>query len=83
MRRLVSGVFVAVLVGVVAPSSGALPLTSGTVAPRPVAGTSCRAFPADNWWHADVSGLPVDSRSDAWRSRMHTERDLHPDFGPA
>ena len=24
----------------------------GAVAPRPVAGTSCRVFPADNWWNA-------------------------------
>ncbi|MET1058672.1 MAG: hypothetical protein ABWX84_03695 [Nocardioides sp.] len=84
MRRTVSGVLLAVLVGLVAPSSGATPAPgSGAVAPRPVAGTSCQVFPADNWWKADVAGLPVDARSDAWLSRMHTERDLHPDFGPS
>ncbi len=50
-------------------------------APRSVAGTSCPTFPADNWWHADVRGLPVDPRSKAWLSHMSTGVDLHPDFG--
>jgi hypothetical protein len=66
---------------------GALVLAAGTasslVAPRPVAGTSCRVFPADNWWHADVSRLPVHPRSATWLSHMSTGRDLHPDFGPS
>jgi hypothetical protein len=48
-----------------------------------VAGTHCRAFPADNYWHADIRDLPVDARSDAWLSHMSTGDDLHPDFGPA
>jgi len=48
-----------------------------------VAGTSCSVFPADNWWHADVSGLPVHARSRQWLSHMSTDRDLHPDFGPS
>ena len=56
---------------------------SPTVAERPVAGTSCSVFPADNWWHADVSGLPVHARSRQWLSHMSTDRDLHPDFGPS
>lgn len=46
----------------------------------PVAG--CRVFPHDNWWHADVSDLPVHPRSAAWLRRMSTDRNLHPDFGP-
>jgi hypothetical protein len=50
---------------------------------KPVAGTRCSAFPADNWWHADVSHLPVDARSAAWLSHMDTGVDLHPDFGPS
>ena len=29
-------------------------------------GTSCPVFPADSWWHADVSGLPVHARSADW-----------------
>ena len=86
MRRIVSGALLVGLIGVVAPSSGATVSrdpVSRAVAPRPVSGTTCRVFPANNWWHADVSRLPVDSRSRAWLSRMHTERDLHPDFGPS
>lgn len=40
-------------------------------------------FPADNWWHADVSELPVHERSAQWLSNMSTANDLHPDFGPS
>jgi hypothetical protein len=49
----------------------------------PVAGTSCRAFPANNYWHADIRRLPVHRRSQAWLSHMSPGRRLHPDFGPA
>ena len=48
-----------------------------------VAGTHCQVFPADNYWHLDVSHLPVNRRSAAWLSHMSTGRDLHPDFGPS
>lgn len=57
--------------------------TAGPSAAKPIAGTHCSEFPADNWWHADVSGLPVDSHSDQWLSHMSTDVDLHPDFGPS
>jgi hypothetical protein len=50
---------------------------------RPVAGTTCATFPADNYWHADVRALPVDPRGKAWLSHMSTGVDLHPDFGPS
>jgi hypothetical protein len=50
---------------------------------RAVAGTTCATFPADNYWHADVSKLPVDPRSATWLSHMSTGVDLHPDFGPS
>ena len=50
---------------------------------KPIAGTPCSEFPADNWWHADVSHLPVDARSAAWLSHMDAGVDLHPDFGPS
>ena len=59
------------------------PTAARAVAARPVAGTSCRAFPADNWWHADVSRLPVHGRSRTWLASMSTGRRLHPDFGPS
>ncbi len=48
-----------------------------------ILGTSCPAFPADNWWHADVSRLPVHPHSGQWLSHMSTNRRLHPDFGPS
>ncbi len=51
---------------------------------RPVAGTSCAVFPADNYWHADISGLPRHPRSGQWLSHMSSaDTDLHPDFGPS
>src|SRR5205085_9223285 len=50
---------------------------------KPIAGTRCSEFPADNWWHADVSRLPVHAKSSAWLSHMSTDVDLHPDFGPS
>jgi hypothetical protein len=50
---------------------------------RLVAGTTCATFPADNYWHADVRGLPIDPRGKAWLSHMSTGVDLHPDFGPS
>jgi hypothetical protein len=43
----------------------------------------CEVFPADNWWHADVSDLPRHRRSKQWLARMSTDVDLHPDFGPS
>jgi hypothetical protein len=50
---------------------------------RPVAGTTCPVFPADNWWNADIRKLPVDPRSKTWMSHMSKGDDLHPDFGPS
>jgi hypothetical protein len=47
-------------------------------------GTRCPVFPADSYWHADVSRLPVNTRSAAWLSHMQaTTRHLHADFGPS
>jgi hypothetical protein len=54
---------------------------AAATADRTVAGTSCPTFPADNYWHADISKLPVHSRSKQWLSHMDTNVDLHPDFG--
>jgi hypothetical protein len=61
--------------GASAPSSTNEALSSTT--------GGCPAFPADNWWHADVSKLPLHARSAEWLSHMSTDRDLHPDFGPS
>ena len=46
--------------------------------------SSCPVFPANNAWHADISGLPVHARSGAWITSMGGgARRLHPDFGPS
>lgn len=75
MRRRTSfAIVAAVLLGTV--STGSAPTLAG-----PVGG--CRVFPSDNWWHADVSGLPMHSRSAQWLSHMSTHVELHPDFGPS
>ena len=49
----------------------------------PVPGApGCPTFPANNVWHADVSKLPVHTRSAAWMSSSGgATRRLHPDFG--
>lgn len=54
---------------------------SGAAA-RPVAGTTCQTFPADNYWRADIRDLPVHARSDQWLAHMSSGSTLHPDFGP-
>jgi hypothetical protein len=66
------------------PSSAAGFVTGGG-APSSASGerAACPTFPADNWWHADVSQLPQHARSAQWLSHMSTDRDLHPDFGPS
>jgi hypothetical protein len=79
-RLLVAG---AVALAVTATSYAVAFSSGGTMVARPVAGTHCPTFPADNWWHADVRGLPVDPRGKAWLSHMSTGVDLHPDFGPS
>jgi len=57
---------------------------SANASARPLPGTSCTAFPADDIWHADVSSLPVSPRSAIWLAHMQgSTRKLHPDFGPS
>ena len=61
------------------------PTSTGTApATRPLPGTNCQLFPADNTWHADISKLPVSGHSGAWlTSTGASGRKLHPDFGPS
>ena len=47
----------------------------------PIPGTSCTAFPDNSFWRADVSGLPVHTRSAAWVSSVGSSRGAHADFG--
>ncbi len=76
---------VAIVLGALAagtPYAGSA-VAAQTRTTRPVAGTDCPVFPADNYWHADIRDLPRHPRSRAWLSHMSTERSLHPDFGPS
>ncbi|MGZ4144961.1 MAG: hypothetical protein ACXVPP_07380 [Actinomycetota bacterium] len=63
-----------VLVGVAVPA----------FATPPPGAPSCRVFPSNNVWHADISKLPVNARSAAWLASMSAaSTNLHPDFGPS
>lgn len=71
-----------------APSAVPVPsaLAAAGVAPTSayLPGTRCRVFPADSYWHADVSRLPRHVRSTQWLARMQaSSRRLHADFGPS
>jgi hypothetical protein len=61
----------------------AVGLVPAHAANLPVPGTTCPTFPADSWFHADVSKLPVHTRSAQWMSHMTPTSKLHPDFGPS
>lgn len=62
------------------PPAGASSEAAGQQA-RPVAG--CQVFPDDNYWNADITGLPEHARSEAWLRHMSPSSSLHPDFGRA
>ncbi|MBV8235350.1 MAG: hypothetical protein JO075_06585 [Acidimicrobiia bacterium] len=52
------------------------------LASAPPAAPNCPILPANNVWHADVSGLPVNAHSAAWLSSANAgSTNLHPDFG--
>jgi hypothetical protein len=49
---------------------------------KPVPGApACPMTPADSFWHADVSGLPVHAQSAAWISSVGATAGLKADFG--
>ena len=56
---------------------------AGATGARQLPGTSCAVFPANNYWHADISTLPVNRHSSQWLSHMSPGSNLHPDFGPS
>ena len=61
--------------------SSAPPASGGGATGVPVI-AGCAVFPADNPWNRDVSGDPVDPRSDAYIAAMSGgSAFLHPDFG--
>jgi len=57
-----------------------LPFTTASGTPVPEA-PGCPMFPADSFWHADVSTLPVDAKSATYVSSIGATSSLHPDFG--
>lgn len=59
-------------------------LQTTTPSSKKLPGTKCRIFPANNYWHADISNLPVHPRSTEWLATTNAaDTDLHPDFGPS
>jgi hypothetical protein len=69
-RRLPFVLLAALLVGSVCTTSASA---------RPIAG--CPMFPANSYWNADVSDLPVHPRSDAWVRSIGLDDELKADFG--
>jgi hypothetical protein len=84
MRRLAP---LAVALALLLPAPASSLVEEGALAPvskpSPSRQAACPTFPADNYWHADIRSLPVDSRSADWLSNMSSDVDLHPDFGPS
>jgi hypothetical protein len=85
LRRTSFGVLSAAVVAVplVVGFDATGPADASAPAVRHLPGTSCTVFPADNYWHANVSKLPVDSHSKTWLKHMSPGTKLHPDFGPS
>lgn len=81
MGARLTAVISSMLTVAVVPLTGAG--AAGTVDVKALPGTSCSVFPADNYWHADISKLPVDKHSSEWLSHMSPGSHLHPDFGPS
>lgn len=60
----------------------ALLVTSVAAQGRPVPGApACPMTPADSFWHADVSSLPVHPQSGTWVSSIGATAGLKADFG--
>lgn len=68
----------ALLLAACAPAGPGAP---GTNRPSSPTIGPCPLFPADSFWHADVSGLAVHARSDDWRTTIGATRGLRADFG--
>lgn len=80
----VTSALLAVLASVVVAAPAQAATTPVAASASTVPGTSCPMFPANNWWHADISRLPRNRMSAAWLGRMGAaSRRLHPDFGPS
>lgn len=82
MRRTLG---VGALFAALATVAAVAPVHGATPPPRALPGSKCTAFPASNYWHADISKLPVARQSATWLTSMGAGRTstlhLHPDFG--
>ena len=65
----------------VAVSVVALGVGVSVAAARPLPGTSCATFPADNPWNVPVDKLPVESDSATIINSIGASKGLHADFG--
>lgn len=84
VRCSVVAVVAASLVVALMAEPGWAAVQPSTPTSRILPGTNCRAFPANNFWHADISTLPRHPRSGQWlASTQASSRRLHPDFGPS
>jgi hypothetical protein len=86
MSVRISGIVVGITVAcgaiALAPVAHSAPSVSAA-RPHAIAGTHCQIFPSDNVWRANISALPVNSRSAQWVAAIGRSDDLHPDFGSA
>jgi hypothetical protein len=72
------GAAAAVLALAVAAAAQVVQPTQATPVPGAPA---CPTFPADSFWHADVSSLPVHPQSSTWVTSVGTAARLKADFG--
>lgn len=70
-----------VVLGALAAAAGVLVVTSLEPAQASPPLSSCSVFPADSYWHADVSDLPVLAQSDAYVRSIGRGATLKADFG--
>src|SRR5438477_3630239 len=59
----------------------ALARIAGAGATSLPAAPACPMFPANSFWHADVSNLPLDGKSATYVGSIGATTSLHPDFG--
>jgi hypothetical protein len=69
--------YAAVTMALVALVAALTPAPASAITGAP----ACPLLPADNVWHADVSSLPVNAKSDQYVASMGLTSPLHPDFG--
>ncbi|MEA2842776.1 MAG: hypothetical protein QOJ69_447, partial [Actinomycetota bacterium] len=77
LHRRAAGVAVAALV----VTAAAVALGQPSLAAPVPGATACPVAPADSFWHADVSALPVHAQSSAWVTSVGATAKLKADFG--